>query len=51
MRRPLYARTVGKRTGRCRLAAGLVRVTRPVRKLNAAERAEVEQRLRREDKI
>jgi hypothetical protein len=46
MRRPLYARTVGKRTGRCRLAAGLVRVTRPARKLSAAERAVVEERLR-----
>jgi hypothetical protein len=49
MRRPLYVRTTGKRAGRPIVPR--VRVTRPVRKLNAAERAEVEQRLRREDKI
>jgi hypothetical protein len=35
-----------KRTGRRRLATGLRRITRPARKLTAAERAAVEERLR-----
>jgi hypothetical protein len=37
-----------KRTGRNRLAAGLVRVTKPGRKLTAAEIRAHEQRLRNE---
>jgi hypothetical protein len=37
-----------KHGGRSRLAAGFVRVTKKGRRLNAAERAEVEKRLRSE---
>jgi hypothetical protein len=37
-----------KRSGRSRLAAGLVRVTKKGRRLNADECAEVEEQLRRD---
>jgi hypothetical protein len=51
MRRPLYARTTGKRSGRSRLAAGLVRVTKRGRRLNDQERREIEARLRAEGRL
>jgi hypothetical protein len=43
--------SVRERARRFRVTGGRVRVTGRVRKLNAAERAEVERRLRREGKI
>jgi hypothetical protein len=51
MRRPLYVRATGKRSGRSRLAAGLVRVTKPGRRLNDQERREIEARLRAEGRL
>jgi hypothetical protein len=50
-RRPIWARTTGKRAGRDRLAAGRVHVTRRGRSLNAAERAEVARRQHAEGRI
>jgi len=49
MRRPLYVRTTGKRAGRPIVPR--VRVTRPVRKLNADEIRAHERRLRAEGRI
>jgi hypothetical protein len=40
-----------KRTGRSRLAAGLVRVTKKGRRLNDQERREIEARLRAEGRL
>jgi hypothetical protein len=51
MRRPLYARTTGKRSGRRRLAAGLVRVTKRGRRLTDQERAEVVKQMHREGRL
>jgi hypothetical protein len=40
-----------KRSGRSRLAAGLVRVTKKGRRLSAVERREIEARLRAEGRL
>jgi hypothetical protein len=40
-----------KRSGRSRLAAGLVRVTKKGRRLNAQERRQIETRLRAEGRL
>jgi hypothetical protein len=49
--RPNYARATGKRSGRDRLAAGLVRVTKRGRRLNDQERREIEAQMRREGRL
>ena len=49
--RPNYARATGKRSGRDRLAAGLVRVTKRGRRLNDQERRQIEARLRAEGRL
>jgi hypothetical protein len=49
--RPIWTRATGKRAGRDRLAAGLVRVTKRGRRLNDQERREIEARLRAEGRL
>jgi hypothetical protein len=51
MRRPLYVRASGKRSGRNRLAAGRARVTRKARTLSAAERTEVVKQMRADGRL